>query len=141
MGTILINNLPATSPGRVLFAPVAGGVAPAALSALASPSDQPYGWAGADFADVLVSPDTNVVTIVASGGSGGYTYAWAFESGFALTMYNLNNTAHWGTSGLTPTDPIIVQYVGVYKCTVTDSSLASVVVHVTATCEIQNYGA
>ena len=58
-------------------------------------------------------------TATASGGAGGYTYAWTYVSGDALTV-TLPSSATTGFSGSSNGD------YSVYRCTVTDSAAASV---------------
>ena len=57
-------------------------------------------------------------TGVAVGGSGGYSYAWTYESGDSFTINSPASATTTFTTLLLPT----TLYTGVYRCTVTDSS-------------------
>ena len=65
---------------------------------------------------------TNTVTVTPAGGTGPYTYAWTYVSGDAVTVFSPSSAA---TKFLSATSAEAV-----YKCTVTDSLLATAVVNV-----------
>ena len=70
---------------------------------------------------------TNSVTITASGGVAGYTYAWTRISGSAFSISNASAaTVTWSYSVAAPNDTTET-----WRCTVTDSALSTTTVDVT----------
>ena len=65
---------------------------------------------------------TNTVTVTPAGGTGPYTYAWTYVSGDAVTVLSPSSAATKFSSATGAE--------AVYKCTVTDSLLATAVVNV-----------
>ena len=66
--------------------------------------------------------ETNTVTVTPAGGTGPYTYAWAYVSGDAVTVQS-PTAATTKFSSLTSAE-------SVYRCTVTDFLLATAVANV-----------
>jgi len=84
-----------------------------------SASASPISATGSGLSGVV---QTNIVTVTPAGGTGPYTYSWTYVSGDAVTVLSPSSAA---TKFLSATSAEAV-----YKCTVTDSLLATAVVNV-----------
>lgn len=98
--------------------------ASAPLSAYASPAS--VSGSGDGSGPQTVNSDT--VTIVASGGTAPYSYAWALQSGTTMTGHASGATNYWSKNVLV--DQVVT---ATYRCTVTDSASGSVTVDVAVT--------
>ena len=84
-----------------------------------SASASPISATGSGLSGVV---QTNIVTVTPAGGTGPYTYAWTYVSGDAVTVLSPSSAATKFSSATGAE--------AVYKCTVTDSLLATAVVNV-----------
>lgn len=72
------------------------------------------------------SVTTNTVTVTPDGGTGPYTYAWTYVSGDTFTVNSPTSAATSFSTSLTAGQ----EKSGVYRCTITDSLLATATVTV-----------
>lgn len=72
---------------------------------------------------------TNPVTGTASGGAGGYTYAWSYISGDLFTIDSPTSA----TTTFTYAPEFVQAYVGTYRLTVTDAAGATTFQNMTVT--------
>ena len=103
-----------------------------------------YGTSAAVPLSIIISPSniantrtgsgsitSDPATGIASGGSGGYSYAWTFISGNSYTI----NTPSTATTSFTTFLSAGQIKSGVYRCTVTDSSAATAFADITVELE------